>query len=404
MNFGGTVTIENGTFNNNNATYGGAIDNFGGSLTILDSSSFSSNTAQEGGGIRNLATLSVTDTYFGSNTASQTGGGIDTRSSSASITDSLFSDNSAQNGGGIYLENTLSVTETTFQLNTAQNGAAIDNAGSLTVSDSTFNMNVATNYGGCIRNLGSNLEVSGSTLVSNDSYRGGGIWNGGPATLRNSTFYNNDADQYGGGIFNTDTLTVSGCTIAHNEGTNEGGGIYNFTVGTLNLKNSILADSVFGADCYNEGTLATNLGNLVEDNTCSPAVSGNPLLLPLADNGGPTQTMALGAGSPAINTGNNAQCEDVDQRGVSRPQGALCDIGAFELPKAVIADFNGDGDTDFSYYRPSNGYWYHSDDGSTLLDLVWRRGNRYHRAGRLQRGRGYRLCLLPALEWLLVCE
>ena len=69
----------------------------------------------------------------------------------------------------------------------------------------------------------------------------------------------------------------------------------------------------------------------IEDNTCSPDVSGDPVLLALTDNGGPTETMALGTGSPAIDAGDNGTCESTDQRGVTRPQGAHCDIGAFEV-------------------------------------------------------------------------
>ena len=95
--------------------------------------------------------------------------------------------------------------------------------------------------------------------------------------------------------------------------------------------NTIVADSTSGADCVNPGTLFTNINNLIEDGSCSPAVTGDPLLLPLADNGGSTHTMALGDGSPAIDAGDDAACEATDQRGLSRPQGTHCDIGAYEL-------------------------------------------------------------------------
>ncbi len=100
--------------------------------------------------------------------------------------------------------------------------------------------------------------------------------------------------------------------------------------GTLHLMNSILANSTSGGDCANYDTIATNINNLIEDGTCNPAVTGDPMLEPLADNGGPTQTMAIPTNSPAFDTGNNAACENNDQRGISRPQGPHCDIGAFE--------------------------------------------------------------------------
>ena len=96
------------------------------------------------------------------------------------------------------------------------------------------------------------------------------------------------------------------------------------------MKNSILANSAGGGDCYNSGSISTNSHNLIEDGTCSPDYTGDPLLGPLVDNGGPTETMALLPGSPAINAGDNATCEVTDQRGVSRPQAGRCDIGAYE--------------------------------------------------------------------------
>jgi hypothetical protein len=101
-----------------------------------------------------------------------------------------------------------------------------------------------------------------------------------------------------------------------------------------NLVNTIIANSTSGGDC--SGTLATNTNNLIEDGSCSPMLSGDPNLGPLADNGGPTQTFALLANSPAIDAGHDNTCDDnpgpnnLDQRGVTRPNGAHCDIGSYE--------------------------------------------------------------------------
>jgi hypothetical protein len=107
-------------------------------------------------------------------------------------------------------------------------------------------------------------------------------------------------------------------------------------MGTLYLKNSILANSTGYDDCYNSGTFAANINNLIETtgtnlNSCGTALlTGDPVLGPLASNGGLTQTMALQSGSPAIDTAAGGYCPATDQRGVARPQGNGCDIGAFE--------------------------------------------------------------------------
>jgi hypothetical protein len=103
----------------------------------------------------------------------------------------------------------------------------------------------------------------------------------------------------------------------------------------LNYSNTIIANSSAGGDCVIVGgTIGTNSNNLVEDGSCSAGgvnfLTGDPLLGLLRDNGGPTQTMALLTGTPAIDAGSLADCPATDQRGVSRPQGAGCDIGSFE--------------------------------------------------------------------------
>jgi hypothetical protein len=112
----------------------------------------------------------------------------------------------------------------------------------------------------------------------------------------------------------------------------------------LHLKNSIVAASPSGGDCVDFGLLTTNTNNLIEDSTCDPAVMGDPLLGPLADNGGSTETMALGFGSPAIDAGDDASCAATDQRGTTRPKDgdgdgtAYCDIGAYERDTTLITN------------------------------------------------------------------
>ena len=214
------------------------------------------------------------------------------------------------------------------------NGGGIFNMGTLNVKDSTLSGNTAANMGGGILN-GGTLTVTGSTLVDNHAgWTGGGIWSENyNLKVINSTLQGNSADSYGGGIYlRNGTLTLLNSTLSGNSAVNGGGGL-NIS-GTLNYANTIIAGSSTGGDCVS-GTIGTNTNNLVGDSSCSAGLSGDPKLGVLADNGGPTQTMALLTGSPAIDAGLDAVCaadpvNNRDQRGATRPKGTHCDIGAFE--------------------------------------------------------------------------
>ena len=149
--------------------------------------------------------------------------------------------------------------------------------------------------------------------------------------MSNSTFSGNSADA-GGGIYNySSAATVSNSTFSGNSGYGEGGGIA--TYGALTLKNTIVANNRPGGNCF--GTIIDGVGNLSYPDTTCPGINGDPRLGPLRNNGGPTETMALGRGSAAIDAANDAICEappvnNLDQRGIVRPQGSHCDIGAVE--------------------------------------------------------------------------
>jgi CSLREA domain-containing protein len=214
--------------------------------------------------------------------------------------------------------------------------------------------------------IGSHADIAGVTVQNGVANEGGGIWNFGTLTLIDSTVSGNSAVS-GGGIytFNIDQIaTITGSTVSGNATSNDGGGITNsggtlditnstvssnsglvgggiYSDGTAEFINTIIADSPFGGDCSGAGF--TSLGhNLDSDGSCGLAGVGNrsavdPLLGPLADNGGPTLTHALLPGSPAIDAVPVADCTEAggsplitDQRGERRPQGAACDIGAYE--------------------------------------------------------------------------
>ncbi len=245
----------------------------------------------------------------------------------------------ASEGGGIYNGGTLTVTNSTFSGNTATFGGGIVNkgGGTLTVTNSTFSDNSAATDGGGIDNREGTLALSYSTFSHNSASHGGGVHNMDNAEVRNSTFSGNSASADGGGIKHySGTLTVSNSTFAGNSAVNHGGGIY--TSYSTTFKNTIVANSPSGKNCFG-GFTDESSGNLTTDDTCPAATNGNPQLGPLQDNGGPTQTMALGVLSAAIDAALDTNCAAADQRGIKRPQGAKCDIGAYEVaPSLVVSE------------------------------------------------------------------
>lgn len=230
---------------------------------------------------------------------------------------------------------------------TGNGGGIRNNGGILTVLNSTVSENGA-NYGGGIRNDVGTVTIVNSTFSSNISgQEGGGIYNDdGTLTITNSTFSGNRTWYQGGGISNQGgTLTIINSTFSGNYATysaTSAGGLSNLG-GTFNLINTIIANSVSSKDCSaTNGLISTNTNNLVEDGSCSALLSGDPNLGALADNGGSTQTMALLAGSPAIDAGDattcaNAPVNNLDQRGITRLQGVACDIGAYESNAEFLA-------------------------------------------------------------------
>jgi hypothetical protein len=195
--------------------------------------------------------------------------------------------------------------------------------------------------GGGIGTFGGTLTVNNSTLSGNSGGDGGGIGtsNGVTVTINNSTLAKNTAFRWGGGISSFGaTLAINNSTLSGNSA-QTGGGID----GTVTLQNSVVANSPSGGNCH--GTMTSNGYNLSSDASCNFSGPGdmnniNPMLGPLQNNGGPTQTMALLAGSPAIDAGNPSGCTDnlghllkTDQRGDPRPNiedTGGCDMGAYE--------------------------------------------------------------------------
>jgi CSLREA domain-containing protein len=231
----------------------------------------------------------------------------------------------------------------------AESGGGIYNAqGNLAVINSTLSTNTSNGAsGGGIYNWQGTLTVKNSTFSGNNALGGGGgaIYNDyGTISVINSTFSGNNAANGGGAIYNDhsqglpDGLAITNSTFSGNI-SNPGSSLYNAS-GPVTLHNTILATgNALWGNCI--GTITNGGNNLDDGETCNwgftsgSMSSTNPKLALLGDYGGPTQTYALLAGSPAINTGNDAICtaapvNALDQRGLTRPQGTHCDIGAYE--------------------------------------------------------------------------
>jgi CSLREA domain-containing protein len=251
------------------------------------------------------------------------------------VSESTFINNSAFDaGGGIFIHSgTLIVNDSTFIGNTGYSGGAImARAGATIVNSSTFSDNTGFQGGGLYLEAGS-LTVSASAFINNPSvHSGGGLYIvTGTTVVSNSTFVNNTTAGQGGGLLNQGILTMTNSTLVSNTAPLGAGGALSNT-GTLRLFNTLLANAGTGGNCA--GTLAAGLSNLADDASCAGATVTTTAALqlqPLGLYGGHTWTVALGSHSAAIDAGDDAACPPADQRGVSRPQGAHCDVGAFEL-------------------------------------------------------------------------
>jgi Zn-dependent metalloprotease len=235
---------------------------------------------------------------------------------------------------------------------------------------------LTNNFGGGVLNSGSLTFTNGAIynnsahheLVSDATSDGGGIYsNGTQLTLTNVTISNNEGDVGGGLFVYSGNTTLNNVTITQNFATNlgataSGGGIENKNNSPITITNSIIAGNAaeVGQDCHNALTSGGN--NLIGFNAgcdITPAAGDkigtqleplDAMLGDLGDNSSSTKTHALLTGSPAIDAGNPATCASADQRGIARPQGAVCDIGAFEgsasgSVTAVVKTYTANNDT-----------------------------------------------------------
>ncbi|HLJ92950.1 MAG TPA: right-handed parallel beta-helix repeat-containing protein [Gemmataceae bacterium] len=371
----GALMVNTCTLSSNSANEGGGLDNNSGSLTV-DNSTLSGNVASSGGGGAILSVLGAPGTVL--------------------VNGSIFSGNSAASfGSAIDCSGTLTVNNSTLSSNqplAPAVGTIYIGAGTAALSNSIVSANSSVGGGGIFVN-GGTLTINNSTISGNsgrDPQAGGGICNNGTLTILGSTIsgnsvYNPDS---AGGIFNRGNLTISNSTISGNSntfsgtgGTTAAGGIADLALSTQDatvlLLNSTLANNtanmtsqtgsqlvaghlgtgttkataifrntIFSSDgrrpnffALSGGTFFSQGHNLSSDNAAgfltgsADLVNAKPLLGPLQDNGGPTQTIALLPGSPAVDAGDNSNVPAFDQRGpgFARIVGGIVDIGAFEV-------------------------------------------------------------------------
>ena len=343
-------SLINVSFSENTARYtGGGMANNNSSPTLTNVT-FSSNTASiitgYGGGIWNYnnSNAILDNVSFSSNHANMFGGGMYNESSSPSLTNVTFSGNSSPKGGGVYnyLSN-ATLTNVTFSGNiaTVEGGGMFISSAHPTLTNVTFSGNTSGSTGGGLLISGSNATLNNITFFNNTASSGGGglyISYCSP-TLNNVTFSANAAGS-GGGIYNGyGNPTLTNITMVNNTASSSGGGIYSYSGFTV-------INSILWANTPNQvvgGTPSITYSDIQGGGFSGEGnINADPLLGPLQDNGGFTQTHALLSGSPAIDAGNPDNCPSHDQRGYLRPIDgngdgiAHCDMGAYEYGEFLL--------------------------------------------------------------------
>jgi uncharacterized repeat protein (TIGR02543 family) len=339
------AVIDGVTISGGNANAGNPYDRGGGILNNIASPTLtniiiSGNAATIGAGIYNdAASPTLTNVTISGNAAGYSGGGMQNYTGSApTLNNVIFNGNTGPWAGGM-LNNASnpSLTNVTFYDNraTSQYGGGMRNENNSRpiLTSVTFKNNRAANYGGGMNNDGSspiltNVTFSGNAVNSSSNLGfGGGMANfGGAPELAHVTFSGNSANGIisiggvnypaggGGGMYNSgSSARVKNCIFWGNStpGNQNGPSIFN-----ANNSGGVISDSVFYGGC------PTNW-------TCTNLIGADPRLGALGNYGGSTETIPLLPGSSAIDAAIT-DCPAADQRGVARPQGTQCDIGAFE--------------------------------------------------------------------------
>ena len=379
VSFSSTLSLNNSNVSRNVSEFcGGGIHlRINSVLTATNSSIEENITFRGGGGIysSNNSVVTLANSTISGNEASSfiydtDGGGIDARSSTVTLSDTTLSDNYADGGGGgINAESsTVTLSKSVVSTNTSRYNAGLAAVYSqVMIDDSTISENTAASANGGIFTISSSLSVTNSTISENLASVNGALSAvQSSVNITNSTISGNSAFSYVGGIYSSESsLTLTNTTVSENTALYFAG--INVNYGSIDLRNTIVSGNSASArinEMRLNGVVVTARSNLIGDSSQSleqaiEATQGSygfespsfgniiatsdgnaptavtDIILPLANNGGPTQTHALIVDSPAVDAGNSAFCaanpvNNLDQRGESRPVGDNCDIGSFE--------------------------------------------------------------------------
>lgn len=370
----GTITMTGGTIQLNYAREkdypavsptadGGGLANLG-TATLTNVNVTDNHASDQGGGIANQGTLEMTGGRIdydeaGTGAALMVGEGANVTMSgvtlvgfgvadggaiyigqgaTATLTGLVATGKTNGDGGVIYNAGQLTLADSVIENGVGNRGGGIYNVGELDVAGTTFRVNKARIEGGGIYSS-TQLRLVASTLEQNEAVTGGALFIAGTGSLENCTVSGNTADTRGGGVETAEgTIQMTHCTVSANTAP-EGAGLY--YQADLQLANSIIGLNTGSADCAGPGQVAGR-GNLQADGSCGLPLGGNqvgvdPLLGRLLADGDQPATHALLSGSPAIDAADPLLCQATDERGISRPQGAACDSGAFESETSTEA-------------------------------------------------------------------
>jgi hypothetical protein len=363
----GTLTLDHATITGNHAGNGGTGGSGATVIMLGDTATGggAGGAGGQGGGIYSTGTLTITDSTISSNHAGDGGpGGSGGSNNMPGIAGAAgVGGVGHEDGGGIAIGGgTATISGSTIDGNTSGSGGPGGSGGAGSSFATAGGVGGSASWGGGLSAVTATVTITNSTIADNQSGDGGDGGIGGFGTGGNGG-HGGDAGR-GGAIRSANaTVTLTNVTLAGNAlGSPGAGGLASFTVGNANgtsgaagvggglyvegtplvVANSIVASNT-GGNCAAGSPITDGGHNLSFDDSSCPAgfVSGDPKLGVLGANGGPAPTLALGTGSAAIDQlpSTGAGCPQTDERGVARPNGPACDIGAYEFapPTATTA-------------------------------------------------------------------